>query len=119
MNYEDIRQMLLEIEEIKLRAQLRAVREALKAIKAPVSYENSKRNSQTDYVYRLLKEAKKPLHVRVIIEECRNKYGIELVRESIVSALLKKINNKDRFIRTAPNTFGLIEFQELYGRDES
>ncbi|MDZ4121219.1 MAG: hypothetical protein U1C33_02265, partial [Candidatus Cloacimonadaceae bacterium] len=44
----------------------------------------------------------------------RYKYDIELYRESIVSALLKKVNRRDRFIKTDPITFGLNEYGELY-----
>jgi hypothetical protein len=34
-------------------------------------------------------------------------YQVQLNRDSIVSAILKKINAGQTFIRTAPNTFGL------------
>jgi hypothetical protein len=35
-------------------------------------------------------------------------HGVGLDRESIVSSLTKKVHRRDRFCRTAPNTFGLI-----------
>jgi len=62
----------------------------------------------------ILRSSRRPLHVTEIIEQCREKYDIELYRESIVSALLKKINRMDRFVKTGPNTFGLSEYRDLY-----
>lgn len=114
MKVDDIRQAVLEVEEVKLKAQLRAVREALRGDKEPLSDDAEKRISQIEYVYLLLKDGKKPMHVSEIIEKCKDKFGIELYRESIVSALLKKVNRMDRFIKTDRNTFGLSEYRELY-----
>jgi hypothetical protein len=114
MKDDDIRQAILEVEEIKLKAQLRAVREAIKGEKQVISEDGEKRKSQVEYVYQLLRTERKPLHVNEIIDKCRKKYDIELYRESIVSALLKKVNRMDRFIKTDPNTFGLSDYRELY-----
>jgi len=114
MNHDDIRQAIMEAEEIKLKAQLRAIREAIKGKNETRSDDNVKRTSQVDYVYQVLKYHKKPMHVSEIIEKCRHEYGIVLHRESIVSALLKKVVRMDRFIKTDPNTFGLSEYRELY-----
>lgn len=113
MKSDDIRQALLEVEEIKLKAQLRAVREAQKGEKQPVSNDEYKRISQIEYVYQLLKQEKKPLHISEIIKKCKDNYDIVLFRETIVSALLKKVNRFDRFIKTGPNTFGLVVSQRL------
>jgi hypothetical protein len=114
MKINEICQAILEVEELKLKAQLRAVREALKGNKEPDSGEKPKRISQVEYVYQVLKAEKIPLHATNIIERCKNKFGIELDRETIVSALLKKVNRMDRFIKTDRNTFGLSEYRELY-----
>jgi hypothetical protein len=35
------------------------------------------------------------------------KFGIKLERESLVSALSKKVLKEDRFVRTGKNTFAL------------
>lgn len=114
MKDDEIRQTLLEVEELKLKAQLRAVREAMKGEKEPQLDEDNRRMSQVEYVYQILKSSRRPLHVSKIIELCQEKFGIQIYRESIVSALLKKVNRMDRFIKTDPNTFGLIEHRELY-----
>jgi hypothetical protein len=50
-----------------------------------------------------------PLHVSEIIQRANELYGVILDRESVVSALTKKVKKGDTFIRTGPNTFGLKE----------
>lgn len=114
MKHDDIRQAVLEVEELKLKAQLRAVREALRGETTPTSDDNEKRISQIEYVYQALKSEKRPLHVSEIISKCKDMFGVELYRESIVSALLKKVNRMDRFIKTDRNTFGLSEYRDIY-----
>jgi len=42
-----------------------------------------------------------------IIRLAEKDYQVRLNRDSIVSAILKKINAGQTFIRTAPNTFAL------------
>ena len=109
MKDSDIRQIILEIEEIKVMAQLRAVRDALKGEKEQPVNDDNQRASQVTYVYEILKETMHPLHVTEIISMAKERFGIDLLRESIVSALLKKVYRFDRFIKTGPNTFGLID----------
>jgi hypothetical protein len=48
-----------------------------------------------------------PLHISKIIEIAKNDYNVTLERDSIVSALVKKIKAGVRFTRVAPNTFDL------------
>ena len=66
-----------------------------------------KRTSNIDIVHNILKTAGHPLHVADIIKMAEQHYQIKLNRDSIVSAILKKINAGQTFIRTAPNTFAL------------
>jgi len=40
------------------------------------------------------------------------RHGVTLDRESIVSALTKRVARKDRFARTAPNTFSVLPEKE-------
>jgi hypothetical protein len=46
--------------------------------------------------------------VSEIMDRVRRIHGVELDRESIVSSLTKKVHRRDRFCRTAPNTFSLL-----------
>lgn len=66
-----------------------------------------KRTSNIDTVQNVLNRAGHPLHVADIIQMAEQDYQVQLNRDSIVSAILKKINAGQTFIRTAPNTFAL------------
>ena len=67
----------------------------------------TKRTSNIDIVHNVLKNAGHPLHVSDIIKLAEQQYQLQLNRDSIVSAILKKVNAGQTFIRTAPNTFAL------------
>ena len=109
MDKEDIREVILEAMETGLEAQLRAVRR----LRRPLSPENPPRAekgmSQTDIAYDILKKARRPLHVGELIERAAKLHGARLDRESLVSALVKRVARGDRFVRTEPNTFALRE----------
>ena len=66
-----------------------------------------KRTSNIDIVQNVLNNAGHPLHVSDIIQMAEKHYQVQLNRDSIVSAILKKVNVGQTFIRTAPNTFAL------------
>ena len=65
------------------------------------------RTSNIKIVENVLGSAGRPLHVSDIIRMAEEEYQVQLNRDSIVSAILKKINAGQAFIRTAPNTFAL------------
>ena len=69
--------------------------------------QNKKRTSNINIVQNVLNSAGHPLHVSDIILMAEKHYQVQLNRDSIVSAVLKKINAGQTFIRTAPNTFAL------------
>ncbi len=68
---------------------------------------SSKRMSNIQIAEDILNSAGHPLHISDIIRLAEQRYQIKLHRDSIVSAILKKINADQTFIRTAPNTFAL------------
>ena len=68
-----------------------------------------KRTSKVDIVENVLKIAGRPLHVSEIIEIAKRDFQTDIERDSIVSILIKKIKAGQKFTRTAPNTFALIE----------
>jgi hypothetical protein len=68
-----------------------------------------KRTSNVDIVQYVLQSTGRPLHVSEIIRLAKQDHGVELNRDSIVSALLKKVNTGQGFIRTGPNTFALAK----------
>jgi hypothetical protein len=86
-------------------AQLKALKKLRGTAEEEEPREKSK--SQTDLVFDILFTAGQPLHISQIIAEAQRKYGVELDRESLVSALSKKVMKEDRFVRTGKNTFAL------------
>lgn len=53
----------------------------------------------------ILQRAQSPLHISEIIAQVKTKYGVTLDRESLVSALVKKVHRRQGLSRIAPNTF--------------
>ena len=110
-----ISEEFLTLCESLLRAQLNVIKQfrkqlGLKESEAP----KEKRMSQMDMVYNILCETQKPMHVDDIIIAAKAKFDIEMDKESVVSALAKRIKRQDRFIKIAPNPYALID-QELGG----
>ena len=115
MSTKQISEELLVLFEQLLRAQLNTIKQLRKAAGLPDSKPaEEKRMSQMDMVYDILSEAQRPLHISDIIGAIEKRFHKKLDRESLVSALAKRISRKDRFIKTAPNTFALLA-QDLGG----
>ena len=68
-----------------------------------------KRTSKIEIAKNVLRIAGRPLHVSEIIKLAERDFQVVLDRDSIVSAILKKVNTGKSFVRTAPNTFALKE----------
>jgi hypothetical protein len=69
-----------------------------------------KRTSKIGIAQNVLNAAGKPLHVSEIVQTAKDDYHVTLHRDSIVSAILKKVKAGKTFIRTAPNTFALKSY---------
>lgn len=91
--------------ESLLSAQLLVVRQ----LKNPKPVKNKPQKSQGMSNIRMaidiLQKNKQPLHISEIITQVKTKHGVALDRESLVSALVKKVHQNQGLIRTAPNTF--------------
>ena len=109
MEKDEIREVILEAMETGLEAQLRAVRRLRRPAGAEDQPRPKESMSQTDMAYDILKKARRPLHVGELIERAAKLHGARLDRESLVSALVKRVARGDRFARTEPNTFALRE----------
>ena len=106
---EEVRNLILDVTEASLEAQLRAVRR-LRGSDTAASAAPKKSMSNLEMVYDVLQShTDEPLHISVIIAEVKERFGVDLDRESLVSSLTKKVARRDRFVRTGRNTFGLIE----------
>jgi predicted transcriptional regulator len=105
MEKEDIRDVILDAMIVSTEAQLRA----LKKLRGSSEEEEprDKSRSQIDIVFDILSSTGEPLHISQIIAEAERKFSIKLERESLVSALSKKVLKEDRFVRTGKNTFAL------------
>ena len=56
----------------------------------------------------LLLAAQKPLHVTEIIKRAKIDFNVDLDRDSIVSALSKKVKSRRMFKRVEANTFTIL-----------
>jgi len=110
----NIRDDLLEVFEAISKAQLNTLRRLRRSSGPPAQpgSTKSKRMSNVDMVYDILRSVGRPLHVSEILTRVAKRYGVSLDRESIVSALAKRIARKDRFVRTGPNTFSVLPDKE-------
>ena len=116
MDPDPIRETILETVEACLDAQLHAVRKlrtTSRTDSSPVvptsagAKKNLKGRSQVDMAFDILIEAGTPLHVSELLERIKARFGRQVDRESLVSALTKRVLRADRFVRTEKNTFGL------------
>ena len=102
------RDLILTIFEASLDAQLRAVRRLRSgAPDKPASARSRKSMSQVDMAFDILKKARAPLHISLILQRIRDQFGVAVDRESLVSSLTKKVARGDRFLRPEKNTFAL------------
>ena len=112
MDKSALRNELLEILEDTLEAQLRAVRRLRTAQgvlpqKRKAGGDIDKGMSQVDMAYDII-SGSPPLHVNEIIAAIRKRFGAPVDRESLVSALSKRIVRGDRFARAGKNVFTVL-----------
>ena len=95
----------LSFYESLLSAQLRVVRQLRTPKTRKPMVKKGDRMSNIDMVLDILQRAQRPLHISEILSQVKTKHGVSLDRESLVSALVKKVHRKQDVNRTAPNTF--------------
>jgi hypothetical protein len=86
-------------------AQLRSVRQLKSPKPKKAKRTEEKSISNMDMSIDILRRAQRPLHISEIIAQVKAKYGVTLDRESLVSALVKKVHRRQGLSRPAPNTF--------------
>ena len=104
-----IEETILKTVEASLKAQLKAVRE----LRSPVAKSEGRGSgrprkrgpSQTDLALEVLRSTGQPMHVNEIVEAVQSRHGRQLVRDSLVSAITKKMAQGEEFRKTARNTF--------------
>jgi hypothetical protein len=102
-----IPEYLLDMQESLLLAQLRAVRQLRPPKKGGRKAKPSQGMSNMDMAIDILRRARRPMHVSEIISQVKSAHGASLDRESLVSALAKKLHRLPGLSRTAPNTFSI------------
>lgn len=104
---DDLKESILSIFEASLEAQLRAIRHLRKDQPAPAEPRRREGLSQVEMAFDILKKARSPLHISVILERIHSQFHVTIDRESLVSSLSKKVARGDRFLRPEKNTFSL------------
>jgi len=100
---------LLEVIESALSAQLRAVRASRRGgASGGRRGRRAGKKSNISIVQDILAASGQPLHINDILVRARRDHGVELKRESIVSALTKKVLDGNTFRRAGRNVFGLL-----------
>ena len=86
-------------------AQLRTVRQLKSPKPKKAKRREDKSMSNMGMATDILRRAQTPLHISEIIAQVKTRYGVTLDRESLVSALVKKVHRHQGLSRSAPNTF--------------
>jgi hypothetical protein len=106
-----------ELQESLLKSQLKIIRQYLRGGEEPARKATKKGTSQVSIVRDILAAAQKPLHVSEIIARAKADFGLELDRDSIVSALTKKVKSGLMFKRVSPNTFTILDVSREHQRE--
>lgn len=104
----ELQQTVLDAIATSLEAQLRAVRRLGSSPPSVRKKKPAESRSQVDLVFDILTRSGGELHISEIIARVHKVHGVQLDRESIVSALTKKVQRGDRFTRPDRNVFGLV-----------
>ena len=100
-----ITESLLDLYESLLSAQLRTVRQLRDRKSTKEKSKKKEGISNMKMAMDILQQSRKPLHISEILNQVKAKHRVSLDRESLVSALVKKVHRNQGLTRTAPNTF--------------
>jgi hypothetical protein len=115
MKKDDIKAFLLQVIELQLDYQLKAIRQLQgKPETEPVISLRTgrRRQSLVDLSINLLTEHRKPLHVNDLVQLLQQRFGRLTDRDTLSSALAKKARQGILLKQTAPATFSLIKGKE-------
>jgi len=94
----------LSFYESMLSTQLLVIRQ-LKSPRRKTKTKQGKSMSNMAMAIDILRRAERPLHISEIIAQVKTRHGVDLDRESLVSALVKKVHRQQGISRTDRNTF--------------
>lgn len=115
MKKEDVKEILLQVLELQLDYQLRAIRQLQgkpEIEPAPHIRRGRRRQSLVDLSVKLLTEKGKPLHVNELARLLQQRFGRLADRDTLSSALAKKARQGILLRQSAPATFTLIDSKE-------
>jgi hypothetical protein len=115
MKTEEFREILLQVLELQLEYQLRAVRQLRGKAQAEESLpprRGRRRQSLVDLSVQILTEERKPLHVDDLVQLLQKRFGRLTDRDALSSSLAKKARAGIMFHQCGPATFGLLESME-------
>jgi hypothetical protein len=98
-----------KLQESLLKSQLTTIREFLRRGEKPTFKPREKGRSQMSIIYDILHSSLAPLHVSEIITRAKEEFHVDLDRESVVSAVTKKVKSGRMFKKVGPNTFAILE----------
>ena len=111
MEKEDVKEVLLQVLELQLDYQLRAIRQLRgkpDEEPAPVRRRGTRRQSLVDLSVQILTEKGRPLHVNELVQLLQQRFGRLSDRDTLSSALAKKARQGVLLRQNAPATFTLI-----------
>ena len=115
MKTEEFKEIFLQLLELQLEYQLRAVRQLqgkAEAQEAPPLRRGRRRQSLVDLSFQILTEERRPLHVDDLVQLLQKRFGRLTDRDALSSSLAKKARAGVIFRQTAPATFALISLGE-------
>ena len=115
MKKDNFKEVLLQVLELQLDYQLRAIRQLQgKPETEPVSAirRERRRQSLVDLSIKILTEERKSLHVNELVRLLQQRFGRLADRDTLSSALAKKARRGILLRQSAPATFTLIDSKE-------
>jgi len=115
MKKENLKEILLQVLELQLDYQLRAIRQLQgkpETEPVPPIRRGRRRQSLVDLSIQILTEERKPLHVNELARLLQRRFGRLADRDTLSSALAKKARQGILLRQSAPATFTLIDSKE-------
>jgi hypothetical protein len=115
MRKEDLKEVILQILELQLDYQLRAIRQLQGKPEVEPTLprrQGRRRQSLVDLSIQLLTESGKPIHVNQLVQLLQQRFGRLTDRDTLSSALAKKARQGILLRQNAPATFTLIDSKE-------
>jgi hypothetical protein len=112
MKTDEFKDILLQVLELQLEYQLRAIRQLQgkpQAEPAVAPARGRRRQSLVDLSIQILTEELRPLHVDELVLELQKRFGRLTDRDALSSALAKKARRGILLSQSAPATFALLD----------